>query len=87
MLPPPRFDEDCTWFISQALWQGGIPKSDEWNDHSSDPKKTHRKHNPGPTAPARLAGELFWYLMRTNQVSLKKIDWNDNTASGANWGI
>lgn len=30
---------DCTWFVSQALWYGGLPQSNDWNmqDHHGFP--------------------------------------------------
>jgi hypothetical protein len=28
----PPYPASCTWFVSQALWAGGLPKSDAWTD-------------------------------------------------------
>lgn len=29
------FDEACTWFVSNALWAGGLPEDDTWNENTS----------------------------------------------------
>lgn len=28
----PPYPASCTWFVSQALWAGGLPKSDTWTN-------------------------------------------------------
>ena len=35
------FGSDCTNFVSQALWAGGLPTTSEWTPRTSDPAKTH----------------------------------------------
>jgi|SRR5581483_9279665 len=32
---PPN-DGSCTWFVSQALWAGGLPRTSDWNDYWYD---------------------------------------------------
>jgi hypothetical protein len=34
---PERFrEEDCTWFVSNALWAGGMHTTDKWTTNSRD---------------------------------------------------
>lgn len=83
----PRFSgNDCTWFVSQALWNGGMQKTDRWTDYSTDDEQTRNGPKPGPTRAARLADDLFHYLTSSGQVKLKQISWSDNTAAGAEVG-
>ena len=41
-----RYGNDCTWFISQALWAGGLPKTTDWTSDnaawSTDPLQATR---------------------------------------------
>jgi cell wall-associated NlpC family hydrolase len=50
--------EDCTWFVSQALWAGGIPKTKKFTDQASH---GHLHSVPG-TETSWLTGELKDYL-------------------------
>lgn len=86
---PARFDPDrgdCTWFVSQALWAGGLPKSEDWTDISTDWSKIP---NPlehgwrGVTKSGRYAPALREYLISAELAQERRISWSDNTASGA----
>jgi hypothetical protein len=77
---------DCTWFVSQALWAGGLPRTADWTHDSEDPDKTTRGFHPGPTPAARLADKLFYYLIDNEIGQVEKIEWSDNTAGGAEIG-
>jgi hypothetical protein len=93
---PPRFlDDDCTWFVSQALWAGGMPKDDLWTSAEWDIselaiKSLHSTKGPfaypGPSRTAATADLLVNYLVNTNQATRTKIRWSDNTAGGAKIG-
>lgn len=85
---PSRFAEngDCTWFVSQALWAGGLPKSSEWTDYSTDPALTDPNHRPGPTPAARVVHTLYKYLSNKGYAQVVPITWSDNTAAGAKLG-
>ena len=32
---PQPSDEACAWFVSNALWAGGLPEDDVWNENTS----------------------------------------------------
>jgi hypothetical protein len=85
---PPSFpDDDCTWYVSQALWAGGLPQSDAWTGSSWDPTlQAGRSHYPGPTVDAAQANDLVNYLVSTGLASRTQITWSDNTAAGAEPG-
>jgi uncharacterized protein YraI len=84
---PPRFSYDCTWYVSQALWAGGLPQSSLWEGNSYDWSllASHEIY-PGPTKDAVDANDLVNYLVSTGLASRVKISWTDNTASGAQPG-
>lgn len=43
----PPYDASCTWFVSNALWAGGLEKTTEWTDEGSHGTLLHR---PGTRA-------------------------------------
>lgn len=76
----PRFgDSNCTWFVSQALWAGGIQPTDTWTPVASP--FTFR-----PPTTASVADHLYGYLLESGQVEMRGISWSDNTAAGADVG-
>lgn len=50
----------CTWFASQVLWAGGMPKDEYWNDKYIP---GGLKHGVWGTRTATLADELYNYLL------------------------
>ena len=61
----------CAWFVSNALWVGGMPKSKTWTDAGGQPSKKVG-WLPG-TNTARLAEELYNYLKKQPGVKLLQI--------------
>jgi hypothetical protein len=55
------FPAACTWFVSRALWAGGIPRSDAWND---DGERGTIFKRPG-TVSATAVEPLLDYLQDT----------------------
>ncbi|HSE61494.1 MAG TPA: amidase domain-containing protein [Candidatus Saccharimonadales bacterium] len=47
----------CTWFASMALWQGGLPMTDDWNDRG-----THSGRRVQGTVTATAAPDFVNYL-------------------------
>lgn len=47
----------CTWFVSQALWEGGFPKDNTWTDHG-----THGGRRLPGTVAAWSVQDLKAYL-------------------------
>ncbi len=83
---------DCTWFVSQTLWEGGLDQTDTWTGASYDASKL-ATNNPkahgfgyrGPTT-ATTANTLVEYLVANSLATRTRIDWSDNTAAGAQIG-
>jgi len=63
------FPDDCTWFVSQALWAGSLPKTAQWTNQGH-----HGKHGVIPgTVSATSARDLINYLGTSNNpVSITK---------------
>lgn len=81
----PRFESDCTWFVSQALWAGGLPKSSDWTSNvtSLSIKKPYLLQPRAATG----ADYLKNYLVNdTGMATITELKWSDNTAGGAQPG-
>lgn len=65
---------DCTWFASQALWIGQLPRTATWTDQ------------PAPTVPAIRADALKSTLVDAGFAVIREIQWTDATAGGADIG-
>ena len=78
---------DCTFFVSSALWAGGLPKSPDWTDKSIDWNKlaSHR-WIPGATKDAANADYFKNYVINNHIATIKEVSWSDNTAGGAQLG-
>lgn len=75
---------DCTNFVSQALWSGGMQPTADWRADSTDKSKLASDlYNPGPTRAAALADEFKNYMVRTGLATVSEVKWSDNTAGGA----
>ena len=75
-----RYDEDCTWFVSKALWAGGIPETDDW-------KYDDEFLRGNPPINARVADELKNYLVNeTHHATIKELSWSQNDVPDAQVG-
>ena len=86
---PYNFENDCTYYVSQALWLGGMEPTADWTPKTSDPSKlaSHAPwNNPGPSKVAADADDFKKYMERSHTAIVKKITWSDNTAAGAELG-
>lgn len=86
---PELLPTDCTWFVSRALWVGGLPQSYEWTGESTDFSLLADKLIfPGPTKAAAHADTLINYLINNGLAyrSGQPINWQDQTADGASLG-
>jgi Putative amidase domain len=82
--PLPFLLSNCTFFVSQALWDGGLPSTADWTPNSSDPSKLATDLlNPGPTKPAADADYFKNYMRNSGRATITEIKWSDNTAGGA----
>jgi Putative amidase domain len=83
---PMMFENDCTYFVSQSLWLGGMPGSPDWTPRSSDQSKlaSHSPiYDPGPTKAAANADYFKNYMVDSDKATITRITWSDNTAHGA----
>lgn len=79
----PAYDASCTWFVSNALWAGGLPEGKEWNN---DGGHGHLNWRPG-TAAAWEARSFIDYIRKIYpQSSYDKIDFAQNTVPKAEHG-
>jgi len=77
-----RYEQDCTWFVSQALWAGGMPKTEEWN-----PDPGFGAIDPPPAA--RIADDFTTYLtheMASAYAGIDELSWNQNDVPEAQLG-
>jgi uncharacterized protein YraI len=78
---------DCTYYVSQALWAGGIPRTADWTGNSRDPSRlASRWWNPGATRAAAHADKFKNYVVTHGIATIKEVRWADNTAGGAQMG-
>jgi len=70
---PQPFDAACSFFVSGALWAGGLSRTDEWTDEG-DGHGFLWSHRPGTAAATSV--ELVSYLKKTYNTS-----WADITAN------
>lgn len=87
-----RYGDNCTWFVSNALWQGGaLPKSAEWTDSSRDIGNLASRWDvflSGPTKDATVAARLRDYLTSTGLATSSSTELNlaDPIVPGAKLG-
>lgn len=65
---------DCTWFVTQALWAGWLPKTASWTD------------SPSPSLEAIRADALRSALINAGYAAINEVNWLDYTAGGAQLG-
>ena len=88
-----KFKNNCAFYASNALWQGGLSKSDIWTDSwvqdygksQSDGKWVYRlvRHHTLATRTMRLADDLHKYLEKMPDVEKFEVsDWSNNSLDG-----
>ena len=100
-LDDPVMDEDCTWFVTQALWAGGFNDAGELTSYTADgvfgndlkaiAAAAVRAGIPpwqpfNPSRTTTMANKLPGYLESEGWATITKITWSDNTAQGAQLG-
>lgn len=82
----PRFETDCTWYVSNPLWAGGIGQTTSWSANSINPFDWASKFSPGPTKASAHA-DFFKNAMTASGIgSLTELNINDRSAGGAQLG-
>lgn len=82
-------ESDCTWFVSQALWAGNLPKDSTWDSdgHWTANAQLWTAPGQGPTAAAANADAFFRYMKGKPELAqVSDITWSDNSADGAALG-
>jgi hypothetical protein len=64
-------DQDCTWFVSQALWAGWLPRTSRWTDQ------------PAPSVPAIRADAFKNAVVDAGYATVQEVQWTDHRAGGA----
>jgi hypothetical protein len=81
---PQPFDEACAWFVSQALWVGGLPEDDTWNENTSHGQFWNFGQGSPTAADVTL---LTNYLLTTYPASrLEQINFTTNAVPDAQLG-
>ena len=78
-------DKDCTWFVSQALWAGGLPRTDLWTDNNQIPAESYGS-NPGPSRSAVGADRFKNAVIAAGYATIREISWSDLSAGRAQRG-
>lgn len=84
-----NFSDDCTWFVSRALWTGGLPQSGDWSAMTVDPTKAASRkppYFPGPTKAAADADYLKNYLVTSGLATIRELSWSENDPPDAKLG-
>ncbi|MEV7574342.1 amidase domain-containing protein [Pseudarthrobacter sp. NPDC089323] len=79
---------NCTYFVSQALWNGGLPKSPDWNSETLNPWKMADKKNNfgGPTKAAAHADTFKNYMKDQRLGSLRELSFGENNVRDVELG-
>ncbi|WP_162598651.1 amidase domain-containing protein [Nocardioides gilvus] len=80
--PQPIGVAGCTWFVSQALWAGGMSQDVEWNGTDVNGRFGQRQGS----ATAWLAEDLVEHLVATKGASLIPMDFSGNAVPEATPG-
>lgn len=85
------FDNNCTWFVSQALWAGGLPETGKWTSRTLDydqiAARKHYSRFGGPSKAAANADFLKNYLAKVARVgTLRQLDYGQNSVPDARTG-
>ena len=78
---PQPFDEACAWFVSNALWAGGLPEDDVWNENTSHGNMWSFAAGQGSPIAADVT-MLTQYLLTNYPASyLQQLDLSPNATS------
>lgn len=76
---PPSYEQDCTYFVSSALWKGDMPWEVEWNPAPlSDSNWPHR-----PRAAINAQSFVDFFRSRPDLGVVSDLKWAENRLPGA----
>jgi len=81
-----RFGNDCTWFVSNALWKGGLPETTEWTRNTTNLSLMADRPYVGPSKAAAAADWFKNALVDAGYATISELDTSDKTAGGAQLG-
>jgi len=81
---PQPFSAACTWFVSNALWAGGLPKSSTWTNEGSY-GLLPMNHRPG-TPTANAVPLLSNYLLSAGYATKTSLDLSKSVVPQAQLG-
>ena len=79
------FSAACTWFVSNALWEGGLPKTATWTNSGPGYGALPVNHRPG-TPTANAVPLLANYLVSQGLVVKVPLNLNQNAVPQAQLG-
>lgn len=82
---PQDFAAGCTWFVSQALWAAGIPKSGDWTDDGSHGNWPWSRR-PGTPAATAVQPFIDAFLGRFPASTVEQLDFSYNRVPDAEKG-
>ncbi|WP_455131931.1 amidase domain-containing protein [Microbacterium aurum] len=76
---------DCTYYVSSALWDGGMAPTEDWTPETSDESKiaSSKIVNPGPSKAAAHADTFKNYMRNTGRAVVREVKWSDQSAGSA----
>jgi hypothetical protein len=82
-----KFNNDCTWFVSNALWAGGLPKTSGWTSKSYNVfDQASGKMYPGPSKAAAAADYFKNAILTASYGNIKELSWDTASANSAQVG-
>lgn len=70
-----RYGANCTWFVSNALWKGGLEKTGRWTDSGGNLfDQANKDDYPGPTKAAASADHLKNALIEEKDAKISQLD-------------
>jgi hypothetical protein len=79
----PPYPAACTWFVSQALWQGGLPKTTDWTSVGSHGRLQKR---PGTVAAWAVPDFIRYMLRRYPRSNFTQLNFRTNKVPAAQPG-
>jgi len=82
----PPYDASCTWFVSNALWAGGLPKDELWTDQGEFGRIQHRPGTKAAWTVDHLLNYIQYKYPQSELVRLDSEDFRNNSVLQADVG-
>jgi hypothetical protein len=77
----PGYEAACTWFVSQALWAGGLPKTSAWTSVGSHGSHLKNSWRPGTPAAWAVPSFLSYIMGAFPHSTLRKLNFSPQSNS------